>query len=205
MGDVAPHVKFQGTVRRALAQRTAVANEDSSLAPAAVLLLFYMKDGQHCILLNKRSETVEHHKGEISFPGGSKDPEDKDFLATALREAEEEMGIRPGDVTVLGQLDDVTTRSQYDVKVFVGTIPYPYSFRPSAEEIAEVLEVPFDFLASPRNLRHEMRWSMSPEQGGQPVPGYCYVYGEHLIWGATAKIIHQFVELVDDARNEDRS
>ena len=205
MGDVAPHVKFQGTVRRALTQRTAVANEDSSLAPAAVLLLFYMKDGQHCILLNKRSETVEHHKGEISFPGGSKDPEDKDFLATALREAEEEMGIRPGDVTVLGQLDDVTTRSRYDVKVFVGTIPYPYSFRPSAEEIAEVLEVPFDFLASPQNLRHEMRWSMSPEQGSQPVPGYCYVYGEHLIWGATAKIIHQFVELVDDARDEDRS
>ena len=206
MGDVAPHEKFQGTVRQALGQRTVVTNQDPSLAPAAVLLLFYLKDGQHCILFNKRSETVEHHKGEISFPGGSKDPEDTDFLATALREAEEEMGILPQDVTVLGQLDDVATRSQYGVKVFVGTIPYPYSFRPSADEIAEVLEVPFEHLASPRNLRHEMRWSLPPEKGGQRVPGYCYVYGEHMIWGATAKIVHQFVELVegvrDDARNQ---
>ena len=199
MGDDAPHDIFQDTVRRALAERTVFTNEDPSLAPAAVLLLFYLKDGQHCILFNKRSETVEHHKGEISFPGGSKDPEDRDFLATALREAEEEMGIRPKDVMVLGQLDDVATRSQYGVKVFVGTIPYPYTFRPSAEEIAEVLEVPFDFLADPGNLRNEMRWSLAPSEGGKPVPGYCYVYGEHLIWGATAKIVHQFVELVGDA------
>jgi 8-oxo-dGTP pyrophosphatase MutT (NUDIX family) len=200
MGDLAPYLKFQGTVRRALAERTAYTNQDPSLAPAAVLLLFYVKDEQYCILFNKRSETVEHHKGEISFPGGAKDAEDEDFLATALREAEEEMGIRPQDVTTLGQLDDVATRSQYGVKVFVGTIPYPYAFRPSADEIAEVLEVPFEFLASPQNLRHEMRW-----EHGKQTPGYSYVYGEHLIWGATAKIVHQFVELVDGGLGEARS
>ena len=182
------------TVRQALASHSVLTNEDPSLAPAAVLLLFYKKDGQHYILFNKRAETVEHHKGEISLPGGAKDPEDKDFWATALRETEEEMGIRPEDVTPLGQLDDVTTRSNYGVKVFVGTIPYPYSFRPSADEIAEVLEVPFDFLTSPSNLRHEMRW-----EHGKPVPGYSYVFGEHLIWGATAKMVHQFVELVHEA------
>ena len=205
MGDVAPQLKFESTVRQALANRTVLTNKDPSLSPAAVLLLFYMKGGQHCILFNKRSETVEHHKGEISFPGGAKDPEDEDFMATALREAEEEMGITPEDVTVLGQLDDVATRSQYGVKVFVGTISYPYSFRPSADEIAEVLEVPFDFLASPQNLRHEVRWPASIGQGGKPEPGYSYVYGEHLIWGATAKIVHQFVELVNDTRAKARS
>ena len=210
MGDIAPQLKFQDTVRRALAERTVLTNKDPSLSPAAVLLVFYMKDGQHCILFNKRSETVEHHKGEISFPGGSKDAEDEDFLATALREAEEEMGINPQDVTVLGQLDDVATRSQYGVKVFVGTISYPYEFRPSAAEIAEVLEIPFEFLASPRNLRHEMRWTLPVDRGGQRVPEYCYPFidekgGEHLIWGATAKIVHQFVDLVTDARDKARS
>ncbi len=202
MGDSAPQLKLQITVRRALAQRTVITNRDPSLSPAAVLLLFYLKDGEYCILFNKRSETVEHHKGEISFPGGTKDPIDEDFLATALREAEEEMGIRPQDVAVLGQLDDVATRSQYGVKVFVGTIPYPYSFRPSSDEIAEVLEVPFKFLTSPQNLRHEMRWSRALNEGGERVPGYCYPFTDekgikHLIWGATAKIVHQFVELVE--------
>ena len=189
MGDVAIDA-----VRQALAHRAVLTNQDSSLAPAAVFLLFYMRNGRGHVLFNKRTETVEHHKGEISFPGGAKDPEDSNFLETALRETEEEMGIRPQDVTLLGQLDDVATRSRYGVKVFVGTIPYPYTFRPSADEIAEVLEIPFDFLCSPQNLRHEVRWDE-----GQPVPGYCYVYGEHLIWGATAKIVHQFVELVHDA------
>ena len=165
---------------------------DPSLAPAAVLLLVYPKDGEYCVLFNKRTETVEHHKGEISFPGGTRDPEDQDFLATALRETHEEMGVSPSDVTILGQLDDVATRSRYVVNVFVGNIPYPYPFCPSPDEIAKVLEIPITQLRSPANLRYEARW-----EDEKPNRGRSYLYGKHLIFGATARIVQQFLEVVE--------
>nr|MBC8280687.1 CoA pyrophosphatase [Chloroflexota bacterium] len=144
-------------------------------------------------LLNKRSEVVEHHKGEISFPGGARDPEDRDFLDTALRETEEEMGIARSDVTVLGQLDDVVTRTNFGVRVFIGTIPYPYSFNPSAIEIADVLEVPVSALVNAATLRHETRLV-----DGLATTVRSYAYKEHLVFGATAKILQQFLETVGD-------
>ena len=165
--------------------------QDHSFKPAAVFLFLYLKDGNYCILLNKRTETVEHHKGEISFPGGARDPEDKGFLDTALRESHEEMGIQPQDVRVLGQLDDIATRSQFGVRVYVGTIPYPYPFEPSALEIAQVLEVPIGDLLDPANLRDEVRWA-----GGESSNSPCYAFQEHLIFGATAQIVKQFLELL---------
>ena len=161
--------------------------------PAAVFLLLYPKNGEYCILLNVRTQEVEHHKGEISFPGGGKDPEDGDFLDTALRETHEEMGISPEDITLLGELDDVATRSNFGVRVFVGTMPYPYPFKPHAREIAEVLEVPISELLDPANRREEVRW-----MNGQNSTAYCYAYGEHLIFGATAQIVTQFLELLPD-------
>ena len=122
-------------VRQVLDRRVNYTVSDPTLMPAAVMLLLYPKDGEYCVLLNKRSQEVEHHKGEISFPGGVRDPEDRDFLDTALRETEEEMGISRDDVTVLGRLDDVVTRTNFGVRVFIGTIPYPYAFQPSAVEM----------------------------------------------------------------------
>ena len=137
---------------------------------------------------------MEHHKGEISFPGGGKDPEDRNFLDTALREVHEEMGISAEDVTILGQLDDVVTISRFRVRVFVGTIPYPYPFKPSAAEIAEVLEVPIPELLNPATRLEEM-WSTDGKQSKV----YRYAYGEHVISGATAKIINQFLELLPES------
>jgi 8-oxo-dGTP pyrophosphatase MutT (NUDIX family) len=185
---------IEETIRRVLSARKKVAVQDQSLMPAAVLLLLYPKDGEYCILLQKRTDGVEHHKGEISLPGGSRDLDDRDFLDTALREVHEEMGIRPEAVTVLGDLDDVVTRSQFGIRVFVGTIPYPYPFKPSPVEIAEVLEVPVAELLSSANRREEVRWV-----DGRVSKAYSYAYKEHLIFGATAQIITQFLELLPDA------
>ena len=178
-------------VKEALAQRVIQTLADPSLTPAAVLLVLYPKDGQYCILLHKRSEQVEYHKGEISFPGGTKDQEDKDFLYTALRETEEELGIRREDVTILGELDEVATRSGFGVRVYVGTIDYPYPFKPSSLEVAEVLEVPIAVLQDPANLRVESCWDQ-----GQLTTSYAYAYSQHLIFGATARILQQFLELL---------
>ncbi len=178
-----------------LAHRTKKTVGDLSLTPASVLLLLYPKDGEYCILLNKRSEYVEHHKGEISLPGGARDPEDRDSLETALRETEEEMGIQRGEVTVLGELDEVATRSRFLVQVFAGTIEYPYKFKPSAVEIAEVLEVPISSLKDPANLRVETHL-----ENGASVTSYSYAYNQHLIYGATARILQQFLELLDEGQ-----
>ena len=98
-------------LKQVLAERVKVDITDSDLMPAAVLILLYAKNGSYHVLLNKRSELVEYHKGEISFPGGARDPEDRDFVDTALRETEEEMGVSRGDITILGQLDDISTVS----------------------------------------------------------------------------------------------
>lgn len=183
-------------IRHALAQRTPVTAAPDGLTPAAVMLLLYRKDGEYCVLLNKRSMAVEHHKGEMSFPGGAKDPEDADFKATALRETYEEMGISPEDITILGRLDDNVTRSNFLVKVFVGAIPYPYEFRPSSIEIAEVVEIPIGILRDPATLRWDSRI-----EDGKRVPVRSYGYRQHLVYGATAKILDQFLDIIDDRLN----
>ena len=188
-------------IRDALTRRKPITAAPEGLMPAAVMLLLYRKDGDYCVLLNKRSMTVEHHKGEMSFPGGAKDPEDTDFEDTARRETYEEMGIARDDITILGRLDDNVTRSNFLVKVFVGTIPYPYEFRPSSIEIAEVVEIPLGVLRDPASWRWDSRI-----EDGERVAVRSYGYQQHLVYGATAKILDQFLEVVEDGlTKEDNS
>ena len=180
-------------IRDTLSRRDRITAAAEGLMPAAVMLLLYPKDGEFCVLLNKRSMTVEHHKGEMSFPGGARDPEDADFEETALRETEEEMGIARNDITILGRLDDNVTRSNFLVKVFVGTIPYPYEFKPSSHEIAEVVEIPLSVLRDPATLRWDSRI-----ENGERVAVRSYGYQQHLVYGATAKILDQFLDTIED-------
>ena len=173
-----------------LAERVKVDITDSDLMPAAVLIVLYAKNGSYHVLLNKRSELVEYHKGEISFPGGARDPEDQDFVDTALRETEEEMGVSRGDITILGQLDDIITRTNFGVRVYVGTIPYPYPFKPSADEIAEVLEIPISVLQDPTNLLQDARLV-----DGELSITISYACDGHVVFGATATILEQFLDI----------
>ena len=181
-------------LKEVLSQRPVIEEIDSGeYMPAAVMVLVYKKDSEYCVLLNKRSELVEHHKGEMSFPGGAKDPEDGVFINTALRETEEEMGIKIQDIMILGQLDDVITRSNFVVKVFVGTIDYPYEFNPSDIEIAEVVEIPITELLAVKNQYVETRWD-----GVESIDSISYGYDRYFIYGATATILSQFLDVISN-------
>ena len=179
-------------VRRVLSRNPKRAISDTSLTPAGVMLLLYSKNGEYYVLLNKRTEDVEHHKGEVSFPGGSKDENDDTLLTTALRETHEEMGISPDDVELLGELDDMATSTRFLINPFVGSIPYPYVFKPSLSEVAEVLEVPVAALTDSQNLRDEIR-IVEDDLVRTPV----YAHQGHLIHGATARVLTHFLGLMD--------
>ena len=158
--------------------------------PAAVLLLIYEKAGEPYVVLTRRTEDVEHHKGETSFPGGAFDPDDGDMLTTALRETEEEIGVRPEDVEVLGQLDDIVTITGFLVSPFVGVLrTSSYPFVVNAQEVAELVDVPLRHLMDERNLERGSR-----HYGDRWLPFLSYHYGDHRIWGATARIFKGFFD-----------
>ena len=169
--------------------------EHPPFSHAAVLVpLFKKGDGCH-LLFTKRSDQVKHHKGEISFPGGVVDEEDLELINTALREADEEIGLKKSDVQILGLLDDIVTITQFIVTPIVGLFPYPYPFKVSEVEIAELIEVPLSSL-----LREKSFSEKEMIRGGQKEIVYAYQYEKHIIWGATARILKQFLDLILSAR-----
>ena len=187
-------------IRRVLSESPHRSIEDPSMIPAAVMLLLYPKGDDYCVLLNKRTQLVEHHKGEISFPGGRMDDEDASLLDTALRETHEEMGIDPDDVRVLGRVDDMPTNSNYLMSTFVGTIPYPYDFAPSEFEVAEILEAPISELTDPRSFTFEVRTFQ-----GQPLECPEFNYRGHRVWGATGRVLNNFLRKLDKVPDEEAS
>lgn len=170
---------------------------EEEVIPAAVLIPLFVKDGEVQVLLTVRTDTVEAHKGQISFPGGAHEDVDPDMQATALRETEEEVGIKPKDVQVLGQLDQLITITDFIVTPFVGVIPHPYKYVPNHDEISELIEVPLAFFLNDDNLRTENR-----DFRGRPVTVYFYQYGAHTIWGVTARILRDFLTLLRNGDGE---
>ena len=123
--------------------------------PAAVLMPLYKHRRMWHLLFTRRTDTVEEHKGEVAFPGGATDQQDQGPVDTALREIEEEIGLRRLDVTVIGALEELTTVTKWLVKTIVGTIPFPYQFCTNPTEISELFGVPLCWLAHPANLHTE--------------------------------------------------
>ena len=169
--------------------------EHPPFSHAAVLVPLFQKEGDCHLLFTRRSEEVKYHKGEISFPGGMVDEEDKELINTALREADEEIGVKESDVQVLGVLDDIVTITEFIVTPIVGLFPYPYPFKVSEAEIAELIEVPLASLIDENNFSEREIF-----RGGQKEVVYAYQYGEHIIWGATARILNQFLDLITSSR-----
>jgi len=161
-----------------------------NLRRAGVLLPLFVRDAGLWVLFTRRTESVEHHRGQISFPGGSEEPKDESLYATALRETQEELAIAPSDVIPLGSLSPIVTVTGFYVEPYVAAVPQPYIWQPSAEEIAEVIEAPLAALMDPAVLERK------------PMPGregmiLFYHYGDHVIWGATARML---AELLDALR-----
>lgn len=160
-----------------------------------MLLPIYVRDGQDHILFIKRTQTVSEHKGQISFPGGSREHTDVSLLDTALRESCEEIGLDAADVEVLGELDDeVTTTSNFIVTPFVGMIPWPYCFIGNEIEVEEIIDIPV-----PALLAKDCSQPATEVLNGGIVSSYTYRYDGRIIWGATARILNRFLEIYAQA------
>jgi 8-oxo-dGTP pyrophosphatase MutT (NUDIX family) len=187
-------------IRRAIARHQPVLRPESGRAAAVLLPLLPRPEGLH-VLFTERSKELRSHAGQISFPGGSVDPTDADVRAAALREAREEVGLDEQHVEVLGTLDDCPTFvTGYVITPIVGVIDpltltaagrYPWA--PSPAEIAALHELPLADFCDPANLRVEMR-----EREGVLFELYWYTVQGTVVWGATARILNQLIQLAQE-------
>jgi 8-oxo-dGTP pyrophosphatase MutT (NUDIX family) len=182
---------FRQRIRANLAERPRRVIDSPGLICAAVLVPLLLKEDEWHVLVTERTHTVEHHRGQISFPGGACEPEDTSLLDTALRESYEEIGVPPEAVELLGVLDDLATVTSFVVTPFVCVIPHPFTYVTNQDEVAQVIEVPLSFLHNPRNLRIERR-----EYDGTQHEVLFWDYGPHKIWGATARILKGLLEII---------
>lgn len=168
------------------------AHHDRPLVRAAVLVPLFEREGDLHVVLTRRTEQLRSHSGQISFPGGRRDAGDRTLFDTALRECEEEIGVRPSDVRLLGELDDLVTITDYLVSPYVGLIPPAFPYKLSEREIAELIELRLeDFLP-----RDRLRVARRLLYRGRSHTTYFFDMGRHVVWGVTAQILLQLLETV---------
>jgi 8-oxo-dGTP pyrophosphatase MutT (NUDIX family) len=177
-------------IRNCLASLKPRKHAGGFIREAAVLMPLLEWKNEYCFLLTLRTEEVQTHKGQISFPGGMREGKE-DLKETALRETFEEVGIEEGRVEILGRFHDYISIHGYRVTPFAGFLREPFSIRPQVTEVAEVLKVPLSIFTDPAKLRIEK----SPVANESPV--YYYSYGKHQIWGLTARIIKDFIDTMN--------
>jgi len=169
-------------------------NHSGSLIHSAVLIPIFETSRGCEVLFTERTHKVEHHKGQISFPGGAVEPADKDFKETALRESFEEVGLLQKDVKVLGRLDDqLTVASSFIIHPYVGEIPHPYEFQINQDEVERIISVPLDLFFEENSDLHPD----SIEFETFTYRGPAYRYDDVTIWGATAIMMSNFVRTLN--------
>ena len=163
----------------------------ASLRKSAVLIPIVRSDLGLQLLFTKRTDSVEHHKGQVSFPGGAVDEGDATIVETALREASEEIGLERAAVSVLGAMDDLQTPSGFVVTPIIGYIDQLPPLRMNAEEVAEVILIPLEkFFDS--SLRH----SEFRERNGLKIEVFFYNVWREPVWGATAFFVKRLVDVL---------
>jgi len=162
---------------------------------AGVVIPAIDRDEGHYIVFTKRADDLEEHPGQMSFPGGGREPEDSDILATGLREANEEIGLRADEAEVVGRLDDIRTITEYSVTPYVARVA-DREYDPDDSEVAEVAALPVAGFVDPANHEHEQR---THPHYGDVVIHYFHVDG-YTVWGATGRIVVQLLELTTDWR-----
>ena len=171
-----------------------IAADDADIG-AAVLIPLYELGGEPHVVLTKRTMMMSTQKGHIAFPGGRREPGDRDLLATALRESFEEIGLDPRHVEVFGRIDDFSTRDgAILIAGFVGLIDpaaTPYAWRPAEREVAEILEVPLRHLLDPRNVIV----AKPRELNGRLWPDETFLFRGHRVFGATARALRHFLDI----------
>jgi 8-oxo-dGTP pyrophosphatase MutT (NUDIX family) len=169
-------------IERILRNRDKKKITGENLKASAVLIPLFHNQGQYHILFTERSDEVVFHKGQVCFPGGTQELSDPSLVETALREAQEEIGLQAKDIEILGELDDsITFVSNYIISPFVAFIPYPHSLKTNGREVKRAFSVPLSFLMDEANFNSDSQ---------------AYEYEGHIIWGATARILRQFVDLL---------
>ena len=164
---------------------------DVHLKCAAVLVPLVFFQNEWHVLYTRRTDRVESHKGQVSFPGGACDEGETTPEETALREADEEIGIHPSHVRVIGKLSRMVTISKYRVTPVVGVIQFPYAFKTSGAEVARVFTMPLAWLANRNNY-----WEFSMPGSDRSVIVYHPFDGE-LLWGATARMTVNFLKILE--------
>lgn len=166
---------------------------------AAVLAPIVERDGDHYLLFTRRADHLGEHPGQMSFPGGGAEPEDESILATALREANEEIGLDTAETEVIGQLDDIRTVTEYAVTPFVARVP-DREYVGDGNEVAEIVCLPVSGLLDPDNYEYERR---DHPYYGDIVIHYFHVEG-YTVWGATGRILVQLLELTTEFEAPER-
>jgi len=165
--------------------------------PAAVLIPLLLDQEDWKILFIKRTHHQDdRHSGQVAFPGGRADSGDPALQYTALREAEEEIGLNPNDVEILGQSCPITTVTDYEVTPFAGVLPWPYPLKLSKVEVEKTILIPINWLMDPQN--HQIKfWKPDPSAvEGIPVIFFKEYLGD-ILWGVTAQIVLDFLELIN--------
>lgn len=189
------NANFAANLHKAInSAKTGNSNEfDEFLKPAAVLAAFFKEEDIWKLLFIRRSNDLEFHRGEVAFPGGGKEESEKDLIQTALRETWEELGIDPEKISILGSLNEIPTKSNYRVTPVIGILDWPVSIQENPQEVSRTFSIPLDW------LMEESNWSEKEIElpDNRHIRTIVYeVYEGEILWGLTAKITHQIIELI---------